>query len=50
MLPTCAQVWQVPAQPVLQQTPSTQLPLAHWAPAVQAVPFVSFGTHRPAWQ
>jgi hypothetical protein len=41
---------QLPAQPVLQHTPSTQLPLVHWLPAVHAVPFVSFGTHEPAGQ
>ena len=46
----CAQVWQVPPQAVLQQTPSTQKPLAHSPLPTQAVPLVSFGTHAPAEQ
>jgi hypothetical protein len=36
--PAEAQYWQRPAQAVLQQTPSTQLPLAHWSPLVQVWP------------
>ena len=34
-----AQVWQVPQAELPQQTPFTQLPLMHSAPAPQAVPF-----------
>ena len=33
------QVWQVPQAALPQQTPFTQLPLMHSAPAVHAVPF-----------
>ena len=40
--------WQSPEQGLLQQNPSTQLPLAHWEAAVHAVPFVA--THAPALQ
>jgi hypothetical protein len=50
MLPTCAHVMQLPPQAVLQHTPSTQLPLAHWLAPVHAVPLLSFGTHEPAGQ
>jgi hypothetical protein len=32
----------------LQQTPSTQRPLAHWLAPEQAVPFPSSGVHTPA--
>ena len=39
-----------PLQAVLQHTPSTQLPLAHWYASVHAVPLLSFGTHEPAGQ
>jgi hypothetical protein len=35
-MPVTAQVWHWPAHPVLQQTPSTQLLLAHSEPAAQA--------------
>jgi hypothetical protein len=28
--PVTSQAWQVPLQAVAQQTPSTQIPLAHW--------------------
>jgi hypothetical protein len=41
----CAQVWQVPPQALLQQTPSTQKPLPHSPLPTQAVPLVSFATH-----
>ena len=30
-----------------QHTPSTQLPVEHWLPAVHAVPSASFATHEP---
>jgi hypothetical protein len=36
---TAEQARQVPVQALLQQTPSTQLPLAHWLPAPHAPPF-----------
>jgi hypothetical protein len=39
-LPGMLQAWQVPLQPVLQQTPSTQLPERHWPAFAQTVPFV----------
>jgi hypothetical protein len=39
-----------PLHVVLQQTPSTQLPLAHWLLAVQAVALVFLGTQAPALQ
>jgi hypothetical protein len=35
---------------VLQQTPSTQLPLPHWVAAVHDVPLAFFATHVPALQ
>jgi hypothetical protein len=35
-IPVTAQVWHCPAQAPLQQTPSTQLVLAHSEPAAQA--------------
>jgi hypothetical protein len=34
----------------LQQTPSTQKPLAHWVAAVQAWPSARFGTQLEAEQ
>lgn len=37
--------WQAPPHAVLQHTPSVQLPLAHWAEAVQTVPSTSFAAH-----
>jgi hypothetical protein len=49
-LPTAVHVWQVPVQAVLQQTPSTQLPLVQSAFAAQAVPFASWATQTPAEQ
>jgi hypothetical protein len=49
-VPTAAQVWQVPPQALLQQTPSTQKPLPQSPAATHAVPFVSWGTHTPAEQ
>jgi hypothetical protein len=56
--PVCAplQAWQSPAQAVLQQTPSTQLPLAQLAGAPQTLPWPSLGRQalpeqkKPAWQ
>jgi hypothetical protein len=35
---------------VWQQTPSTQLPFAHWLLAVHARASALFGTHAPALQ
>jgi hypothetical protein len=49
-LPVTLQASQEPPQAVLQQTPSTQLPLPHWLLAVQVVALVSFGTQAPALQ
>lgn len=37
--------WHAPVQALLQQTPSTQLPVVHSLPAVQVAPLVFFGTH-----
>ena len=37
-LPETPHDWHDPVQAVLQQTPSTQLPLAHWLPSAQAMP------------
>jgi hypothetical protein len=48
--PTSPQVWQVPPQALLQQTPSTQKPLAQSPAVLHATPFCSCGTHRPAAQ
>jgi hypothetical protein len=44
-LPVTLQAWQVVAHAVLQQTPSTQLPLRHWPLVEQLWPLVS--THAP---
>jgi hypothetical protein len=49
-LPETSQAWHWPPQAVLQQTPSTQLPLPHWLAAVHAPPLASLGTHAPALQ
>ncbi len=38
---------QAPLHAVLQQTPSTQLPLPHWLAALHTAPGLSFGTHAP---
>jgi hypothetical protein len=48
--PETSQAWHWPPQAVLQQTPSTQLPLPHWFAAVQAPPFPILGVHAPALQ
>jgi hypothetical protein len=45
--PLTLQAWQFPHVGVLQQTSSTQLPLMHWPPALQSLPFASLGTHVP---
>jgi hypothetical protein len=44
--------WQVPVQAVLQQTPSTQKPLAHWAPSppVHVAPLACPRVHTPLSQ
>jgi hypothetical protein len=39
-----------PVHAVLQQTPSTQLPPAHWLPPVQVAPTAFFTTHAPPTQ
>ena len=44
------QLWQVPVQAVLQQTPDEQFPLWHESAALQAAPFAVFGTHVPLAQ
>jgi hypothetical protein len=37
-----------PVQPVLQQTPSAQWPVAHWTSAPQAAPAASWVVQTPA--
>ncbi len=49
-LPAWLQESQAPPHAVLQQTPSTQLPLPHWLAAEQVAPFVFLGTQAPASQ
>ena len=44
------QAWQAPAHAVPQQKPSTQKPLAHWSPAVQAAATPCSGTQAPPAQ
>ena len=46
-----AQVKQLPVQPELQQTPSTQKPLTQSPSTAQAVPFATFATkaQAPQW-
>ena len=39
-----------PAQPVLQHTPSTQLPLPHWSAAVHDLPSACVPEQTPAAQ
>ncbi len=39
---------QEPAQALLQQTPSAQKPLRHWAPAAQVAPFPLSGVQVPS--
>ena len=47
-LPATLQASHWPAQALLQQRPSTQLPLAHWPAAPQEPPFATRGTQTPA--
>ena len=49
-LPATSQAWHWPEQPVSQQTPSTQLLLAHWLAPPQALPSGCFGEHTPPEQ
>jgi hypothetical protein len=37
-LPATLQAWQLPVHALLQHTPSTQLPLAHWLAMAHATP------------
>jgi hypothetical protein len=46
-LPGRLQAWHWSPQPELQQTPSTQLPLVHWVPAVQLMPSDFLGWQVP---
>jgi hypothetical protein len=48
--PTRLQAWHVPAQAVLQHTPSTQLPEAHWSGDAQSRPWPFFAAHAPSSQ
>jgi hypothetical protein len=41
------QLWQVPVQAVLQQTPDEQFPLKHASAEVQATPFGARAKHAP---
>jgi hypothetical protein len=43
--PARSQRRHAPPQELLQQTPSTQLPDAHWHPAVQATPLARLAEH-----
>jgi hypothetical protein len=45
--PLTPQDWQAGQLDVVQQTPSVQLPLAHWFVAVQATPGALFATQLP---
>ena len=45
--PARLQAWHCPVQVELQQTPSTQVPEAHWSEAEQATPFAPWGTQAP---
>jgi hypothetical protein len=49
-LPATLQASHAPPQAVLQQTPSTQLPLPHWLSAEQVVPFVFLSAQVPPLQ
>ena len=50
-LPVTSQASHCPSQAVLQQSPSTQLPLAHWLFDVQRPgPLAFWGTQVPAAQ
>lgn len=42
--------WHCPVHAPLQHTPSTQLPLVHSVPALQACPFGKRSSHNPAEQ
>jgi hypothetical protein len=42
--------WHCPVHAVSQQKPSTQKPLSHWSPAVQAAPFSAIPEHNPNTQ
>jgi hypothetical protein len=48
--PVTLQALHVPMQAVLQQTPSTQLPLEHCAAAAHVAPLASVETHEPPEQ
>ena len=43
--PATLHAWQAPAHAVLQQNPSTQLPLLHWLPDVQAALLAPLAVH-----
>jgi hypothetical protein len=45
--PLMLQDWQTPQLDVEQQTPSVQLPLAHWFAALQVALFAFFATQLP---
>jgi hypothetical protein len=47
MLPVTLHDWQALQLEVAQQTPSTQLPVAHSFPATQVAPFAFFVTQLP---
>jgi hypothetical protein len=42
--------WHCPVHAVLQQKPSTQKPVSHWSPAVQAAPIAALSEHEPDTQ
>ena len=49
-LPATLHAMQVPLQPALQQTPSTQKPEAHWADSTQVWPLARSARHWPPLQ
>jgi hypothetical protein len=49
-VPARLQAWQAPAQPVLQHTPSTHCPDAHWLAAVQPLPVAFRAVQVPPLQ
>jgi hypothetical protein len=49
-MPLRLQAAQVPHELIVQQTPSTQLPLPHWLPPLQVVPGAPFVVQAPLLQ
>ena len=49
-LPAMPQLWHDGHDVEPQQNPSTQLPVAHWAPVMQLSPFARLPTQSPPLQ